>query len=215
VPKDEPKQKTLDASDIFLLRGESNTAVQPSNDDSEDASNSQPSSKRTKDSTAMVQVLPTQPTELSSSSALKAEADSLGTFVIKKKARLDLDDDTGIIYADEEAPPMPPTDDEDDVTQGINANTVYLLHEDWCPKRNPSTRTFALPSFSLQSPASSATNVYNTVGVTLTVPPDCTRWVMNICPSETHDNVNVLMHFNPRMPTKEVLMTDRQGTWGL
>jgi hypothetical protein len=27
--------------------------------------------------------------------------------------------------------------------------------------------------------------------------------------------MNVLMHFNPRMVNKEVVMTDRQGTWGM
>jgi hypothetical protein len=138
---------------------------------------------------------------------------NLDSFVIKKKQKVD--DDADIIYLEDEPPPPPEDEDEQ---AGIHNKTI-LLHADWCPASmvtanadnandpNLFLKSFQLPNFAFASD--------NTIGVTLSVPSDCKRWSLNLCPPDTKDNMNVLMHFNPRMVNKEVVMTDRQGTWGM
>ena len=86
--------------------------------------------------------------------------------------------------------------------------TGLLLNSDWNTTKDPVMREFLLENF--------AYDKNNTLGVKLTVPPGSTRWSFNICPPDHFESTNILLHFNPRKGKRtELVMNDKQGTWGM
>lgn len=82
-----------------------------------------------------------------------------------------------------------------------------LLSSDWNTIKDPIMREFKLDNFGLKK--------NNTLAIKLTVPPGSTRWSFNITPPNHCDSTNILLHFNPRKGKKtELVMNDKQGTWG-
>lgn len=83
-----------------------------------------------------------------------------------------------------------------------------LLNSDWNTIEDPVMREFKLDNFGLKK--------NNTLAMKLTVPPGSTRWSFNISPPNHCDSTNILLHFNPRKGKKtELVMNDKQGTWGM
>lgn len=82
-----------------------------------------------------------------------------------------------------------------------------LLNSDWNTAKDPVMKEFVLHNF--------AYDKNNTVAFKITVPPGSTRWSVNICPPNHFESTNILLHFNPRKGRKtELVMNDKQGTWG-
>ena len=83
-----------------------------------------------------------------------------------------------------------------------------LLSSDWNTIEDPVMREFKLENFGLKK--------NNTLAMKLTVPPGSTRWSFNISPPNHCDSTNILLHFNPRKGKKtELVINDKQGTWGM
>ena len=83
-----------------------------------------------------------------------------------------------------------------------------LLNSDWNTIEDPVMREYKLDNFGLKK--------NNTLAMKLTVPPGSTRWSFNISPPNHCDSTNILLHFNPRKGKKtELVMNDKQGTWGM
>ena len=82
-----------------------------------------------------------------------------------------------------------------------------LLNSDWNTTKDPVLKEFVLDNF--------AYDKNNTLALKITVPPGSTRWSVNICPPNHFESTNILLHFNPRKGKKtELVMNDKQGTWG-
>lgn len=82
-----------------------------------------------------------------------------------------------------------------------------LLNSDWNTTKDPVMKEFVLDNFGYDK--------NNTVAVKITVPPGSTRWSLNICPPNHFESTSILLHFNPRKGKKtELVMNDKQGTWG-
>jgi hypothetical protein len=82
-----------------------------------------------------------------------------------------------------------------------------LMNSDWNTTKDPVMKEFVLDNF--------AYDKNNTVALKITVPSGSTRWSLNICPPNHFESTNILLHFNPRKGKKtELVMNDKQGTWG-
>ena len=96
---------------------------------------------------------------------------------------------------------------EQDLTAMFSPSGL-LLSTDWDTIKDPVMREFKLEGFGYSK--------NNTIALKLTVPPGSTRWSFNICPPDHVDSTNILLHFNPRKGKKtELVMNDKQGTWGM
>ena len=73
-----------------------------------------------------------------------------------------------------------------------------------------------LPNFALFSPSNEGNQ---TLVLQLIIPTNSNGWALNICPATAPEDdlhlSEVLFHFNPRYAKKMLVMTDRQGTWGV
>lgn len=96
---------------------------------------------------------------------------------------------------------------EQDLTAPFSPSGL-LMDTDWNPMKDAVMKDFELKKFSYD------TN--NTLAIRLTVPPGSVRWSFNICPPDHFQSTNILLHFNPRKGKRtELVMNDKQGTWGM
>jgi hypothetical protein len=79
---------------------------------------------------------------------------------------------------------------------------------DWSPKTEGVTKEYALTDFGFLP------GQRQTVAAKLTVPPGSERWSLNLSPPQHSDLTDILLHVNPRYKKQELLLTDKQGTWG-
>jgi hypothetical protein len=92
-------------------------------------------------------------------------------------------------------------------TKNVFSFSGLLSNSDWDPAKDPTNKEYILNNFGYDK--------NNTLAMKLTLPSGTNRWSFNICPPDHRDSTNILLHFNPRYGNKkELIMNDKQGTWG-
>lgn len=92
-------------------------------------------------------------------------------------------------------------------TKKLYSFSGLVSNSDWDPAKDPTNKEYLLNNFSYDK--------NNTLAMKLTLPSGTYRWSFNICPPDHCDSTNILLHFNPRYGKKnELIMNDKQGTWG-
>lgn len=120
-----------------------------------------------------------------------------------------------------------------DVVEAQNAiRTIFerpglLEGSAWDPKTAEQSASMVLDGFGVLDENDDAdswgsdagSSLKQTVVILLEVPLGSKQWAVNICPTNTLDNHNILMHFNVRYSwgkdsKKALVLNDREGTWG-
>ena len=120
-----------------------------------------------------------------------------------------------------------------DVVEAQNAiKTIFerpglLDGSAWDPKTAEQSASLALDGFGVLDEEDDADArgsdagglLKQTVAILLEVPVGAKQWAVNMCPADTLDNHNILMHLNVRYAwgkesKKALVLNDREGTWG-
>ena len=82
-----------------------------------------------------------------------------------------------------------------------------IVYEDWSPKLSGNK-----DAIHLLSGMGLAMN--QTIAIKMSLNPARGRWSVNICPEDHKMQSDIFLHFNPRFTNSELILNDKQGTWG-
>lgn len=97
-------------------------------------------------------------------------------------------------------------DDDVEVPKPKVENKDLISEEEWNSSLQQSRKYYTLPNFNMEN--------QNTVQLTVRVPPKSQAWSLNLSPTEDFFGTDILFHYNPRYNKRQIVLNDRQGTWG-